>query len=164
LALGEIAEVKGGKRVPKGDSLASSKTLYPYIRVSDMKENYFDPTDIKYIEKDVYDKIKNYTISSDDIYISVAGTVGRVGIVSKEFSGANLTENANKLIIIDKKYSQKYLLYALRSDFVQKQIIQATMSVAQPKLSIERLKKIRIPIIDKTMQEELIKNSVTRCL
>ena len=30
------------------------------------------------------------------------------------------------------------------------------MSVAQPKLSIERLKKIRIPIIDKTMQEELI--------
>ena len=30
------------------------------------------------------------------------------------------------------------------------------MSVAQPKLSIERLKKIRLPIIDKIIQEELV--------
>tara|TARA_B100001057_G_scaffold327186_1_gene327464 strand:- start:3437 stop:5923 length:2487 start_codon:yes stop_codon:yes gene_type:complete len=162
LALSEIAEVKGGKRVPKGDSLANSKTPYPYIRVSDMKENYFDSSDIKYIEKDVYEKIKNYTISSDDIYISVAGTIGKVGIVSKEFSGANLTENANKLVIKDNNYSQKYLTYTLRSDFVQKQLILATMSVAQPKLSIERLKKIEIPIINKIMQEELVNEIETQ--
>jgi restriction endonuclease S subunit len=36
--LGEIGNIKGGKRVPKGYSLQKEPTLYPYIRVTDFND------------------------------------------------------------------------------------------------------------------------------
>ena len=42
--IGEIALVKGGKRVPKGYKLVSEPTPYPYITVSDFTED--DPGNI----------------------------------------------------------------------------------------------------------------------
>ncbi len=36
-ALGTIADVKGGKRLPLGKTLSETVTPHPYIRVSDMR-------------------------------------------------------------------------------------------------------------------------------
>src|SRR5690606_28696169 len=35
----EIAEIKGGKRLPKGETVLDEKTDYPYIRVTDFNDN-----------------------------------------------------------------------------------------------------------------------------
>ena len=40
--LGELYEVKGGKRLPKGHSLQDTKTKYPYIRVTDVANGSID--------------------------------------------------------------------------------------------------------------------------
>lgn len=100
-----------------------------------MKNNTIMTTDLKYIDDDVYQTIKNYTISSTDLYLTIAGTIGHVGIVPKQFDGMNLTENAAKLtsIICDKKY----LLYSLLSSTAQEHFKSRFHQVAQPKLSIE---------------------------
>lgn len=37
--LGNIASVKGGKRIPVGEKLTTENTGHMYIRVADMKEN-----------------------------------------------------------------------------------------------------------------------------
>ena len=84
------------------------------------------------------------------MFITVAGTIGRVGKVSKELDGANLTENADRLIFT--KINQDWLIRALQSSLIQDQIINATTKVGQPKLAIARIiKKIDaiIPYIDK---------------
>lgn len=48
--IGEIAELKGGKRVPKGYKLEITPTGYPYIRVADFNDNgSVDLDDIHYI-------------------------------------------------------------------------------------------------------------------
>jgi len=95
--IGDIADVKGGKRLPKGMLVQDEETSHPYLRVVDFKEDGLDRSSIKYIEEDVFTKVKRYTISSNDIYISIAGTIGRVGIIPKDLSGSNLTENAAKI-------------------------------------------------------------------
>ncbi|OYV17889.1 MAG: hypothetical protein CG441_1313 [Methylococcaceae bacterium NSM2-1] len=38
--LGEIARIKGGKRLPKGAELMPEKTEHAYIRVTDMSEKW----------------------------------------------------------------------------------------------------------------------------
>ena len=104
--LSSLCKIKGGKRIPRGRTFSKERTPHIYIRVSDMKNNTIITTDLKYIDDDVYQTIKNYTISSSDLYLTIAGTIGHVGIVPKQFDGMNLTENAAKLtgIICDKKY------------------------------------------------------------
>ncbi|MCO5382313.1 MAG: restriction endonuclease subunit S [Methanosarcina barkeri] len=96
ISVNEIGDVKGGKRLPKGHPFTSEKTNYPYLRVVDFKSGTIDKTNLKYISLGDYENIKQYIISSNDVYISIAGTIGLVGIIPKELDGSNLTENAAK--------------------------------------------------------------------
>lgn len=152
--LGNILSVKGGKRVPKGYKLLDEPTPYIYIRVTNMKNGTIEKSNIKYIDNEVHDQIKNYTISKDDLYITVAGTIGKVGLVPEYFDGMNLTENANKLtdISIDKYF----LKYVLMSDFVQSQLIDKTTQVAQPKLAIKRILLVKIPLPPLNEQKRIV--------
>ncbi|NOT78914.1 MAG: hypothetical protein HOP07_07910 [Bacteriovoracaceae bacterium] len=158
--LGDIAEIKGGKRIPKGYALKTEKTEYPYIRVTDFEAGSVSLKQILYMDKHIYEQIKNYTINEDDIYISVAGTLGLVGRIPKELSGANLTENANKITSI--KIDKDYLLYFLQSSYIQKEIESIKTTNAQPKLALTRIRdfSIHIPsLVEQQKISKLISNS-----
>ena len=142
--LGNITTIKGGKRIPVGKTLTIENTGHKYIRVADMKNHSIKNDDIHYITDDVYEIIKAYYISKDDLYITVAGTIGNVGVVPMEFDKANLTENADKIEIYS--LCKPYLLYALLSDVVQEQCRESTTKVGQPKLAIVRIQQFLIPI------------------
>ena len=142
--LRNIASVKGGKRIPVGEKLTTENTGHVYIRVADMKDNTVKTDDIHYISESIYQKIKSYTISTEDLYITVAGTIGSVGEIPKVFDNANLTENADKIVF--RGICKKFLMYCLLSNFVQSQIKKCTTKVGQPKLAIVRIEDLLIPL------------------
>ena len=142
--LGELCSIKGGKRLPKGKSFADTITPHIYIRVTDMKDHTVLLSSLKYIDEDVFAEIKNYTISSNDLYLTIAGTIGDVGLVPAELDGANLTENAAKLT--DIKCSKQYLMYVLMSSIAQDHFYSRFHQVAQPKLSLETASSTLIPL------------------
>ena len=154
ISLEEIATVKGGKRLPKGFSLMETPTPYPYIRVSDMFLGGVSLEDIRYVPEDAFPSISNYRIFKDDIFISVAGTLGIVGIIPEELDGANLTENADR--ITDIQCDQRYLLYWLMSEKVQKEISSIRTIGAQPKLALGRISKFRIALPQKLSEQKAI--------
>lgn len=152
--LGEVVTVKGGKRVPNGYKLLETPTSHIYIRVTDMKAGTLCDKDLRYIDDYVYEGIKSYTISSEDLYLTIAGTIGKVGVVPALFDGMNLTENAVKLadIRID-----KMLLYSwICSDLIQSQFHQRTNQVAQPKLAIVRIESTLFPLPPLAEQERIV--------
>ena len=142
--LGELCSIKGGKRLPKGKSFADTITPHIYIRVTDMKDHTVLLSSLKYIDEDVFAEIRNYTISSNDLYLTIAGTIGDVGLVPAELDGANLTENAAKLT--DIKCSKQYLMYVLMSSIAQDHFCSRFHQVAQPKLSLETASSTLIPL------------------
>ena len=152
--LGEVVTVRGGKRVPNGYKLLETPTSHIYIRVTDMKAGTLCDKDLRYIDDYVYEGIKSYTISSEDLYLTIAGTIGKVGVVPALFDGMNLTENAVKLadIRID-----KMLLYSwICSDLIQSQFHQRTNQVAQPKLAIVRIESTLFPLPPLAEQERIV--------
>ncbi|AYJ78072.1 restriction endonuclease subunit S [Aliarcobacter cryaerophilus] len=145
--LDDFVSIKGGKRIPKRKKLLETKTNYPYIRVTDFNDfGSIDLNNIQYITEDIYNEIKNYIISKDDIYISIAGTIGKTGIIPNELDGANLTENAAKFVFDNSKYDKFFLLYFTNSIPFLEQIGLATKTVAMPKLALTRLKEVEIPL------------------
>lgn len=155
--LDSLCYVKGGKRIPKGMGYSASSTNHPYLRVSDFKDGSIDMSDIHYISESVFENIKNYTISSDDVYISIAGTIGLIGIVPSDLDGANLTENAAKMIIKSHDLLIKeYLCLVLNSTRVQRQIEAETKSIGVPKLALHRIESLMIPYVGKAKQEDFV--------
>lgn len=155
-SLGQIADVKGGKRVPKGYKLQEAKTDHPYITVSDFNDDgSIDIDGIRYISKEVFEQIRRYTITSNDLYISIAGTIGKTGLIPEELNGANLTENACKLVFHD-KIEPKFVYYFTRTKGFKDQAGLNTRVAAQPKLALERLKTISLFIPQQNEQQKAI--------
>ena len=154
--LGEIATVLGGKRIPAGRSLTHENTGHKYIRVSDMKDQTVQTNGLLYVPKDIYPSISQYIINKEDIYITVAGTIGRVGKIPPEIDGANLTENADRIVF--SHLNQDWLIICLLSSAIQKQIERLTTSVAQPKLAIKRIQDFLIPLSPLAEQQRIVKH------
>jgi len=137
--LGDVTQIKGGKRVSNGYKLLSEPTPYIYIRVSDMKNGAIDDSDLRYIDKDMREKIKQYIITEDDLYMTIVGaTIGKCGIVPTKFNQMNLTENAARLILFD-GCKKEFLLKCLESEFCQSQFFDKTKQVGVQKMALNRL-------------------------
>ena len=153
--VGAVSKVKGGKRLPKGRTLLEEKSDYPYIRVTDFDNESICIENVKYIDSNTHMIIKNYTISSADIYISIAGTIGKVGIIPEALEGANLTENAAKITDINGVY-QLYLMLFLKSEVAQNQMRASTISTTQPKLALFRIEDILLPLPPLSEQHRIV--------
>lgn len=153
--LGTITTVLGGKRIPAGRKLSIENTEHIYIRVSDMKDNSISLDNLQYVPDDIYSAISRYIINKEDIYITVAGTIGKVGKIPPELDGANLTENADRLVfsILD----QDWLIKCLQSNAVQSQIADSTTKVGQPKLAIARIQNLFVSLPPLSEQRRIVK-------
>jgi type I restriction enzyme S subunit len=155
VTLGEMAKVKGGKRLPQNEQYSEGETPFPYLRVVDFENLSINQTQLKYLTEETQNKIRNYTISSSDLYISIAGTIGKVGTIPESLSGANLTENAAKITEIN-GFDLRYLAWHLNSHLVQKQISEKTIATTQPKLALYRIEKLNLILPPKGIQQAIV--------
>jgi type I restriction enzyme S subunit len=140
--LGDIAEVKGGKRLPKGHDFSESG--FKYIRARDIRYGKVTFDEPVYIDQTTRDKIKRYSVIKNDICITIVGiNVGDVGIIPASLDGANLTENAAKLIKL-KGCSPAYLNYYLQSSGIKDQMQLFSSGAAQDKLGLYKIKLLDI--------------------
>ena len=149
-------EVKGGKRIPKGMGYADGVTAHPYMRATDMKNETILDDDIHYIDEEVYALIKRYTVKSGDVYLTNVGVnLGMAGVIPEKYDGANLTENAVKLVPkTEKVIDGVFLAHYINSPGIQDYINERKMSVGVPKLAIFRIETmpLLLPPMDIQMQ------------
>lgn len=160
LKMEEVCDVLSGKRIPKGDTFCSHPTEYRYITVSDMGEKYVCSDNLQYISKHTEKQISRYKVKSGDVIISVAGTLGKLNIITSDLEGVNLTENCDRFTNF-RGVSSEYLYYVLSSDLIQSQIESSKTKNGQPKLALERIRNFTIPVPHQGIQEQLVKEMIS---
>ena len=143
--LGDVAGVKGGKRLPKGVNLVKEPNTHPYIRVRDLGTKRFLELDCtyEYVDDETQKSIARYIVNTGDIIISIVGTIGLTAIIGESLNYANLTENCVKLINI-KGLNRDYLYYYLISDCGKQEIERGIVGAVQAKLPIKNIQSISI--------------------
>lgn len=143
--LGDVCEIKGGKRLPKGVNLITQKNSHPYIRVRDLGKSKTIElnSSYEYVDEITQKQIQRYITQKGDILISIVGTIGLIAIVGGSLDGANLTENCVKLVKLD-KIDSEYLYYYLKSPFGQQNISRGTVGAVQAKLPIKNIQEFSI--------------------
>jgi type I restriction enzyme S subunit len=160
--VGQLGTIKGGKRLPAGHAYAEERTPYPYIRVTDFESYGVRTSELQYLKEETQKQIARYTVSSNDIYISIAGSIGLVGQVPVQLSGANLTENAAKITELA-HVAPMYLVYWLSSSRGISHISDSTIATTQAKLALFRIEQIPVPLPPLSEQDR-IANEVDRRL
>ncbi|MEX2013964.1 MAG: restriction endonuclease subunit S [Parcubacteria group bacterium] len=156
VAVGDLCDIKGGKRLPKGHVFATGETKYPYIRVADFVPYGIDQSSLKYITDETFKSISRYTISKHDVFISIAGTIGSAGIIPENLDGANLTENAAKLTNL-KNVDQRYLMFMLTSKDAKLQMTGDMIQTTIAKLGLFRIARLKIPLPPLAQQKVIVK-------
>jgi len=146
--LGSLADVKGGKRLPKGVNLITKPNSHPYIRVRDLNNMIFASlsSDYEYVDDETQKSIARYITSAGDVLVSIVGTIGLTAIVDDTLDNANLTENCVKLTNL-KGITPEYLLLFLRSKIGVESINKGTVGAVQLKLPIKNIQSIPVPLL-----------------
>ncbi|MCA3938408.1 restriction endonuclease subunit S [Vibrio vulnificus] len=153
--LGEIVSVKGGKRLPKGSTLQEEPNSHPYIRVKDMGSRYIPRSGLEFVPEDVFPKISRYTVNTNDVIISIVGTIGLISVIDEFFDNASQTENCAKLSGLD-KVDALYLYYFLRSDIGQAEIKMGTVGAVQAKLPLYNIEKLNVYWPIRKIREKIV--------
>lgn len=153
----EVSNIKGGKRLPKGETYITSDVVssskYYYLQVNNILE--MNEKNFNIISKENYNTLKNYKLNKNDIILSIAGTIGVVNIFNSD-KNTILTENACKIVDLDKSLNDQYLKYYLISCSVQNQIKSYIKQATIPKLSLNSIKNIKIKIPSLEKQKEIV--------
>lgn len=154
--LGDVAAVKGGKRLPKGTNLITMPNSHPYIRVRDLngRRTLELNSSFEFVDDETQKTISRYIVDNGDIVLSIVGTIGLLAIIGKSLDKANLTENCVKLTSLS-GIDRDFLYYFLKSSFGQQEITRGTVGAVQAKLPIKNIQDITIPLPDEFAQRKI---------
>ena len=151
----EVCDVLSGKRIPKGETFSPRPTEYRYITVSDMGEKYISSDTLQFITSHTEKQITRYKVRNGDIIISVAGTLGKLNIITPDLDGVNLTENCDRFTNF-RGINPEYLYHVLSSDLIQSQIEASKTKNGLPKLALERIRNFVVPVPHQIRQEQFV--------
>lgn len=127
----------------------------PLIRISNIEEDHLSKEDIKFISKEQSLKLKPYIVKNGDLIISQRGTLGLAVKIDESFEGAVIS--ANFIAIKDlQEISPDLLQILLSAQIGQIQLLRKTSGQVQTKITTEDIKTIRIPVLPKKIQIEIM--------
>lgn len=143
--LDSLCSIKGGKRLPADGELLDTPTAHPYIRVRDLGSNRYVclTNQFQYIDEETHSAISRYIVNTNDIVISIVGTIGLIGKIHTSLNNANLTENCVKLANIH-MVTPDYLYYTLCYKKQIKEIELLTVGAVQSKLPMYNIQSMKI--------------------
>ena len=155
--LGELVEVKGGKRLPKGVNLSTVPNSHPYIRIRDLgNSRMLELNDaFEYVDNDTQKTISKYIVNAGDVLLSIVGTIGLSSVVGASLNNANLTENCVRFVEL-KGLNAMFLYYFLSSQIGQSEIRKGIVGAVQPKLPIKNIKDITIAVPPRQEQDRIV--------
>ena len=133
------------------------KTDIPYIRIGDLSFKYeIDDKNLIYLDDSC--KInEDKKLRKDDLILATIGaTIGKINL-AREFENGTFSNNTILLRLKDKENHNPYFYEKLfQSDLLQKYIWGVVSQKAQPNLQTYDLQKIKIPVILKSKQDQIV--------
>ena len=153
--LSEIAELitKGTTPTTLGYEFQDEGVNFLKIECFDELGNYL-PDKVAHISDECNKKLKRSQLKAGDVLFSIAGAIGRVGVVTEEMLPANTNQALAIIRISNDAVFLPYIKLILTSPIVKKQFEKKKQGVAQLNLSLKDINEISIPLPNKDKQME----------
>ena len=154
----ELIDGDRGKNYPKNDEMLE-KGYCLFLNAKNVTLNGFAFDENVFITKEKDEILRKGKLNRNDIVLTTRGTIGNVGLYDDKIIYDNVRINSGMLIIRnnDNNINTKYLYYQLTSPFIRNQIFSLKTGSAQPQIPITVLKKLKLIIPDKRIQDKIVR-------
>lgn len=146
--LGQISYFISKGTTPRGGNVSYCEGGVGFLRAENIAGyDKLNLQNLKYISQETNDTFLQRSILKEhDILITIAGTLGRTGLVKKE----DLPLNTNQAVSIVRTYPEyldlRYIVMAINAPSIQKSFLDLTRTTAIPNLTLEIISNILIPL------------------
>ncbi len=156
--LGEVCDVITKGTTPTSLGFKFTDEGVNFIKVESLTESgQIIPNKVAYISEECHESLKRSQLKENDILFSIAGALGRIGIVNKEIVPAN-TNQALAIIRLAKNsgISVSFLAKYFTSNIISEEIEKLKGGAAQQNLSLGQLNNLSIPFPSHPEQQHIV--------
>ena len=156
-SIGEIAKkiTKGETPLWRGDRYVDEGI--PFLRVINLREEGLETTNLVYISKETYKRMKRSQLKDKDVLYSMAGTIGIATVYESRsyWKEANINQ-AIARIELKEGYNPYYVAIFLNTEFGRLQAERFVCAIAQPNINFQQIKSIKIIFPPVKIQEKIV--------
>ena len=138
--------LKPGLSVPGG---------VPVIKVKDYPQGTVLQDQLLLTDPKIAQEYRRSRLRPGDLLLSIRGTIGRLAIVPPSLDGANITQDTARLSI-RAEHDPRFVYAMLGSSFVRQQVVAFTTGLAVKGIDIGVVRRLSIPLVDRSLQEALV--------
>ena len=158
----EITQLKDiCERITKGSTPTSYGYSYTtngirFIKAENIDRNGSVSTTTDYIDEETNEYLKRSILRENDILFSIAGTIGRVGLIHEKDLPANTNQALAIIRFHHSAVDTKYLFYYLKSDAIQREAIKRIVGVGRANLSLTEVGELEIALAPPSLQKLIV--------
>lgn len=109
-----------------------------------------------YIDEDANEYLRRSKLLENDIMFSIAGTIGRVGIIRQTDLPANTNQALAIIRYVQKHILPYYLFYVLRSPLIQQKALEQIVGVGRANVSLANVREFPLPLAPFNEQHRIV--------
>lgn len=129
-----------------------------HLTAKNAKNWFADSIGADKIAKWVDDNNKRSSLKENDLILSTRGTVGYCAIVKKDVLPSNIDQDVARIAIDSKIIIPEYVLTFLNCHYGQDWLQRNTTGMVQQGLSLQKVRRVPIPILDLRFQKTIKAN------
>ena len=157
--LGDATALVTKGTTPSSMGLSTSRSGVPFLRAQDLLAGSVDGSKAtEFVSADVHSVLARSRIFAGDVLLSIAGTIGRVGIAAQDAPEMNCNQ-AVAVIRPSEQLLPPYLASWLGSDAAQRQMGSSTVTATIANLSLGQIRSLRLPVPPVHLQQAFVRRS-----
>ena len=125
----------------------------PLLQIKDLLSDLSEPQYLHRISPELDEQYRRSRIKTNDILISLVGTVGRIGIVPEQLNNANIHRNLGRI----RTESFEFLVHYLHSDIAKNRFGISSSGSSQSALNLTVLRSLKVPVPPFPEQQKIAK-------
>ena len=159
IKLSTISEVITKGTTPRGGKVAYADNGIGFLRAENIAGyDKLDLNNLNYVDEKSYNNfLKRSILKANDILITIAGTLGRTAVVPSEALPLNTNQAVAIVRLVNcKLVNVKFIIFAINSPTIKKDLLMQSVDMAIPNLSLENISNCTIPLPPLSEQERIV--------
>lgn len=144
--LNDVASTITKGTTPKTLGYSYANSGIPFLRAENLRNGSLEAgQETLFIDQETHQHLARSSIQPNDVLISIAGTIGRVGLVPATAEPMNCNQ-AVAIVRLANGLQPRFLMYWLMSDEAKYQMSGAKVTLTIPNLSLGQIGRFAVPL------------------